>query len=100
MAEQITEKIQSAMADNEADTDGGTSSMDNQWRTCITDKMEDMCAVSRQLVDNQVMLSAPAATKDAYFSTMHANAMLTAENRRKRLDLIGFHPRSPKMNHG
>ena len=49
--------------------------------------MEDMCAVSRQLVDNQVMLSAPAATKDAYFSTMHANAMLTAENRRKRLDL-------------
>ena len=83
MAEQITEKLQSAMADNEADTDGRMSSMDNQWRTCITDKMEDMCTVSRQLVDNQVMSSAPAAAKDAYFSTMHANAMLTAENRKK-----------------
>ena len=49
--------------------------------------MEDMYAVSRQLVDNQFMLSAPTAAKDAYFPTMHTNAILTAENRRKRLDL-------------
>ena len=42
-----------------------------------------MCAVSRQLVDNQVTLSAPAATKYAYFSTMHAYAILAAENRKK-----------------
>ena len=76
------------MAENEAYTDGGRFiSMDKKRRTSITEKMEDMCAVSRQLVDNQVMLSSPTATKEAYFSTMHANAMLTAENGKKRLDL-------------
>ena len=86
IAEDLTEKVRSAMADC-ATNERNVGASDNEWRTSIADKTESMCDVSRQLVEHQVMMSAPLVQRDSYFSTMQANAMLTAENRRKKLEL-------------
>ena len=86
IVEGLSDKVHSAMADY-ATNGRDVGAKDNEWRTSIGEKMETMCDVSRQLVEHQVMMSAPSVQRDSYFSTMHANAMLTADNRRKKLEL-------------
>ena len=50
--------------------------------------------MSRQLVEHQVMMFPPSVQKDSYFPTMHANDMLTADNRKKKLELEKHEPKS------
>ena len=69
IAEDLTEKVRSAIAD--CATNGrNVGATDNEWRTSIAEKTEFMCDVSRQLVEHQVMMSAPLVQRESYFSIM------------------------------